>query len=367
MYCKICNYIAKSNCNYKIHLKTKKHNTLSEYYKSESLNNVNSINSINDENNMKTKPSKKIKTYNFVCQDCNSSYLYKRNLTRHQKLCNTNNIDNNTKYELEIQNLKNQLEIQKLKHELEMVKNNLNITTNNNNLNLNVNTVNNNIKVSKLQFLNLNFSNVIDIHTFTNNYKDKYGLTNDQTQTLLENYQNDGINSCISSLVYYLKKSAIKQYKELKGHDVAMNDVILPFILSDKSLREHFEKSVKGNWNKTTMVDNIKRIVSITNDQVFEHHKQHMMFNSSQRKRIINGILKESAYSILTHITNPDFYKVKNTNGDNDDEKNKDNLPIDSTPIQTNNIKYTIVVSDDEDDSSDDDCDYDYDSLSEDD
>jgi hypothetical protein len=294
----------------------------------------------------------------FACDKCNLQYTHKSSLSRHIKKCGIT-VNNEIKYEFEIQHLKNQLEIQQLKHELEITKNNLNVTTNNNNnLNLNVNTVNNNIKVSKLQYLNLNFSNVIDIHTFTNNYKDKYGLSNDQTQVLLENYQNDGINSCISSLVYYLKKSAIKQYKELKGHDIAMNDVILPFILSDKSLREHFEKSVKGNWNKTTMIDNIKRIVSITNDQVFEHHKQHMMFNSSQRKRIINGILKESAYSILTHIKNPDFYKIKNAEVGNDDEKNKSDLPIENKPIETSSINYAIVV-DDEESSSDDDCDYD--------
>ena len=199
----------------------------------------------------------------------------------------------------------------------------------NNNCNNNTNTIiNNNIKISKIQFLNLNFSNVIDINTFIDNYKDNFGLTNNQSKTLLESYQNGGVNSCINSLVYYLKKSAIKQYKELKGADLEMDNVILPFVLSDKCLRDHFEKSINGDWDKTTMMDNIKKILTITNDQVFKHHNEHMLFNASQKKKIINGILKASAYSLLSQITIPEFYKIKSIEDieeeeyENDDENN---------------------------------------------
>ncbi len=110
----------------------------------------------------------------------------------------------------------------------------------NNQTNCNNTVINNNIKLSNLDFLNSNFSNVIDIKTFTENYKNKFGLTKEQSLTLLENYQQDGINTCISSIVYYLKKSAIEQYKELKGLEIQLENVILPFILSDKCLRDHF-------------------------------------------------------------------------------------------------------------------------------
>jgi hypothetical protein len=88
-----------------------------------------------------------------------------------------------------------------------------------------------------------------------------------------------------------------------------MENIILPFLLSDKSLREHFEKSVNGKWDKTTMCDNIKRLVTITNDQVYKHHNQFMDINGPQRKRIINGILKASCYSVLSHISDPYMYK----------------------------------------------------------
>ena len=124
------------------------------------------------------------------------------------------------------------------------------------------------------------------------NYKNKFGLTNEQALTLLENYQNDGINGCISTLVYYLKQSAIKQYKELKGKEIGIDDIILPFVLSDKSLREHFEKSTDNTWDKTTAIDNIKKIVTITNDQVFKHHNKYLSLNGPQRKRLINDIKK---------------------------------------------------------------------------
>jgi hypothetical protein len=307
--CTICNYFTNTLHNLKIHNKTKKH-----------------INVINKNNNK------------LICSNCNKQYNHKSSLSRHKSICNNKN--NKFSYEYEIERLKKdyeyQLEIERLKNELSKKDLEKRLETNNlekkleikelenkhlqiqskNQINNVVNTTNNTInvvKISKVQYLNLHFGNVIDIHTFIDNYRNKYGLNNDQTKTLLENYQNDGINGCINALVYYLKKSAIQQYKELKGEELGFDNVILPFLLSDKSLREHFEKSINGNWDKTTMIDNIKKIVSITNDQIFKHHNQFMDFNGPQRKRIINGILKASAFSVLTDITIPDFYKLGNT------------------------------------------------------
>ena len=161
-------------------------------------------------------------------------------------------------------------------------------------------------------------------------------MSESDSKILLENYQTDGINSCISSLIYYLKKSAIQQYKEIKGKDIEMNNIILPFILSDKSLREHFEKTINGSWDKTTMIDSIKRIITITNDQIFKHHNQFMDLNGSQKKRVINGILKASAYSILSQITIPEFYKIKV------DEKAIDNVL--SNHIKNNDKQFECTV-----------------------
>jgi hypothetical protein len=246
------------------------------------------------------------------------------------------------KFDTEIskKDLERQIELKELenKHLQLQVNHNSGITNQTNNT-MN-NYINTKVKISKIQYLNLNFGNVIDINTFIDNYKNKYGLTNDQALTLLENYQNDGINSCISSLVHYLKKSAIQQYKDLQGREISMNDIILPFLLSDKSLREHFEKSINGKWDKTTMVENIKKIITITNDMVYKHHNKYIDLNGNQKKRLINGVLKASGYSSLSQISSPNLYKL---------EKSEDTKEIKGTPSnQTNNLVQPNTEEDDE-------------------
>lgn len=360
--CKLCNFHTSTNNNLKIHYNTKKHINLATKYankyidvinnelyekKTSNSNSPKDISQLSEQYDKHEKVEKVEKvdkgdkvengdkpdnTENyFICQQCNKEFEYKRNLMRHVKSCNNKLheiemelIKQDFQHQLEIQELKNKLTKKELEKrlkikEIEKKSLELYLTNNinhNNIINTTINNVNNvnNIKISKVQFLNVNFGNVIDINTFIDNYKDRYGLTNDQTKTLLESYKNDGVNGCVNSLIYYLKKSAIEQYKEVKGEDVKMEDVILPFLLSDKSLREHFEKSINGNWDKTTMLDNMKKIVSITNDQVFKHHKQHINFNAPQKKRIINGLLKGSSYSLLSQIKNPEFYKLTSNN-----------------------------------------------------
>jgi hypothetical protein len=180
------------------------------------------------------------------------------------------------------------------------------------------------------------------MNTFLTNYSESYGLTSDQTKTLLENSENDGVTACISGIIHYLKKSAVKQYKDINGEDIAMENIILPFLLSDRCVRDHFEKSSDNKWDKTTMIDNINKIVSITNNQVYKHHNKYMNFNSKQKKRIINGLLKQSGYNMVSKISNQDFYKNK----------------LEKTPITSesslNPEENTIVPQDEEDDSEDD-------------
>ena len=289
--CNLCDYITSSNNSMQKHYNSKKHLNL-EYSK-------------NNKNNNK-------------CEFCNKEFMTFNNYNKHVKVCKSSNVVDKCKIlelEDEITKLKKeheyQLEIEKLKKDLEISKKEiekqnlqLQINTNSNNT-----TIINNINISKIEYLNNNFSNVIDMETFIENYRNKYGLTVDQTRTLLENSQTDGINGCINSLFYYLKKSAMQQYKDMNGQDIEMHNIILPFILSDKYIRDHYEKSISGKWDKTTMIDNLKRIVSITNDQIYKHHNQFMGFNGPQRKRIINGILKASGFSNLDNITIKDFYK----------------------------------------------------------
>jgi hypothetical protein len=321
-YCKDCDYFTTSNKNLKNHFKSQKH-----------LKN----------------------TKQFNCVHCNKQYKYQNSLNKHVLIClknhnindsndsndinNSNNINDDLKLnycKLEIEKLKKENELQKKENEIQKIKHKKDLEIKllkakykstmelnkqtikhlqiNNQTNCNNTIINNTIKISNIDFLNSNFSNVIDIYTFTENYKNKFGLTKEQSFILLENYKNTGINSCIASIVYYLKKSAIEQYKELKGVDVKIENVILPFILSDKCLRDHFEKSNTGLWDKTTMIDNIRKIITITNDQIYKHHNELMFLHDSQKKRVVNGVLKASGYSRLAEITIPELYKSHTDN-----------------------------------------------------
>jgi hypothetical protein len=383
-FCEICNYLTSSHCNLKKHNATQKHINLvkqkhryifhkpSDNNDSEQIIASNQQVDINMEENAiienksininckKRNYSNQDNQKLYFCLNCCKEYEYKNSYNRHLKTCKLqkyhqnlaqeiNQLKKEHEYKLEIEKLKNEISKKDYEKELE-IKNIENkhlqlqvhvhdsnplVKNTNNTNNIVNNTVINNVKISKVQFLNLNFSNVIDINTFIDNYKNKFGLNNQQTLTLLENYQSDGINSCITTLVHYLKKSAIQQYKELKGKDISIEDIILPFLLSDKSLREHFEKTTNGKWDKTTMVENIKRIISITNNQVFTHHNTFLNFNASQRKRIINGVLKASGFSVLSQISIPDFYKT-DTN----------NTPINNSNILLESSKEVLSIQD---------------------
>jgi hypothetical protein len=253
----------------------------------------------------------------FICNYCDKKYTSHIYFSKHEAQCELIHTDNieiiKMKYKYE-----HQIALQKLKcKELELIIANNNKVINNQNINTvnnnNINQQNNNINLSKIQNLNLNFGDVLDINTFIENYKNEYGLTNKQTETLLDNYKNGGINSCISSLVYYLKESAIQQYKEIKGKEIAMVDVIFPFILSDKCIRDHFEKNESG-WDKTIMIDNIRKIVGITDDHVYKHHNTYLQLNDQHKKKLINGVLKSSDYSKLNLLSKPNLYKITEAN-----------------------------------------------------
>ena len=303
--CKSCNYSTNKLSNYKKHLITNKHLILHNIYKS----NI---------------------SQSFICNKCNTKYKYNSGLLRHQKIC-TNKV---ISMELEIKKLRDEIlkkDNELLKKDNELLKNSIEIKSvvNNSNNTIQNNIVNNNVKnISKIENLNINFGDVIDINTFIENYKNQYGLTNKQTEVLLINYKENGINSCISSLVYYLKESAIQQYKELKGKEITMANIILPFILSDKYLRDHFEKTINGNWDKTTVIDNIKRIVGITDDHVFKHQKTYMHLSDPQKKKLVNGLLKASGYSKLALISDPNLYKNENNSSDENNENNENNENI---------------------------------------
>ena len=193
--CELCNYITPIHYNLKIHMQSKKH--------------------IIKQNNtpfftpqlttISIQP--KININGVFCQNCNKPYPSKSSFYRHVKICkNTEQITHSVEIEqlkkdhehkLEIERIKNESlrKIEKIKYENELKIKDLENKTLQQYQSQTPNVVNNNtiinntINISKIDFLNLNFGNVIDIKTFIENYNNDYGLTNEQTQILLENYE----------------------------------------------------------------------------------------------------------------------------------------------------------------------------------
>jgi len=145
--------------------------------------------------------------------------------------------------------------------------------------------------INKKDTLNMQFGNVIDIETFTNNYKNGYGLTFDESKILLENCQMSGIKSCAPNLSCFLKRSYTRQYRAIYGRDPEPEEIILPFILNDSGVRRHFEKTIEG-WLSTTSIDNIQKFIVISNDQVFNAHQQFIPISAYEKITISNAILR---------------------------------------------------------------------------
>ena len=90
-------------------------------------------------------------------------------------------------------------------------------------------------------------------------------------------------------------------------------------------MRYHFEKSKDDKWDKTTSRDNIKNLVSITDQQVFKHQNQSLCLSSYEKKRIANGVLKESCFNLLSNLSNPEYYKSNGTEIENETENETEN------------------------------------------
>ena len=348
-YCNICNYYTTESNKIKIHYNSQKH-----------IKNTNSINNSNTNNDL-------------ICSICKKEYKYLTSLKNHQLKCNQienssllndkiNEVKKDFKYKLEIEKLKlkneqlkneyeQKLEIEILRSEYELKLKNQEcetlkqITTTNSNNNITNNITN--IHISKLDFLNTNFCNVLNIDDFIENYKNKYSLTKEETQILLDNSSMGGLNNCITTLACYLQRIAHKMYTDLKESNLTVKEAIMPILLVDGSARSHYEKN-DTKWIRTQSMDKIKAIYNITNDQIFNHHKTHLLYNGYQRKKIQNGILKMCDYARLNDLKN-DFYKKQTitnqdsssnnqeiTNNDNNNQENDNNNNLASNNQEIN-------------------------------
>jgi hypothetical protein len=323
-----------------------------------------------------------------ICSICKKEYKFFNGLKKHQLKCNNetnslfndkiiNEVKKDYEYKLEIEKLKlkneqlkneyeQKLEIERLKSELKYKNQEcetLKITNTNSNNNITNNNITN-INISKLDFLNTNFCNVLNIDDFIENYKNKYCLTKEETQILLENSSMGGLDNCITTLAYYLQRIAHKMYTDLKQSNLTVKEAIMPILLVDGSARSHYEKN-ETKWIRTPSMDKLKAIYNITNDQIFKHHNKHLLYNGYQRKKIQNGILKMCDYARLNDLTN-DFYKKKQTITNQDSSSNNKeitNTDNTNTNINTNNNTNNNLASneDEETDTDYDEDDYDTD------
>jgi hypothetical protein len=155
---------------------------------------------------------------------------------------------------------------------------------------------------------------MIDIDTFISNYKDnkKYHLTKDESQVLLENSQHLGIEGYSSGLFTCIKKKYCKQLQDLDlvGDDKKYYEISLPFITTDTRCRTHYELTKNDGWKLSPSNDKIKSIVSISDQQIYNHMNRFICYSAKRGKNtVINVFLRKSYYdtseSGLTLIDTP--------------------------------------------------------------
>lgn len=270
-YCHICDYTTDNKYSYNAHNKTKKH-----------YQNVFNLENKNTEHKI------------YTCQYCNLEIKHQSSFSRHTKNCK-NKQNNIHIIKEELQNIKHKIELQECKNELLELK--IKFLEKQKNTPQTVNITNNiiNNNISKLENLNLNFSKVLDIHNFIKNYDDpKYSLTKEEAQAVYDVCQNGDINTLISSFIYCVKKSMHKQYLDIFNINLPHENVILPYVAGDTSFRYHFEKDDNTKWNKTTSRNNVGKIITLTQKQIQTHNNQPVFLQPYQKKRIANGMIKDS-------------------------------------------------------------------------
>ena len=325
--CHSCDYQTDIKYNYERHKNSSKHKKLSEILNS----NKNEKTNYNAQNfNETTKVNKTTKAIKAIksnekpknreeskdtreCQDCGKVFKHYSSYHRHRKYrCDTKEEEKDDllklKHQLELlqQRIEYQDTISNLERQNVELEKNLTIQSyqekldyleksQNHSKNLTQNTVNisNPSIVTKQNTLNVHFGEMIDLDTFIENYKTKYPLTYDETKVLLENYHHSGIKSYGAGLFSLLKKNCSKQLSELIGEDI--ETPILPFVLSDSGLRKHLEKTPEG-WIPASTRDKIKKLVVISNDQIYKYHNDMIPLSAYEKELITNSILRKSDY-----------------------------------------------------------------------
>ena len=205
-----------------------------------------------------------------------------------------------------------------------------------------INIMNYNGKLhSKKDKLNLYFNNTIDFDTFIEKYKQdsRYQLTYDETKVLLENAEHLGINSYGHGLYTYLKKKCL-QMNELPNN--TPDELIMPFVNTDSNLRSHYEMT-KDGWSRITSDDKIKKLVVISNDHIYTHHKKFIPLTSRQKQSVTNILLRKSDFKLAELNFIEKIKQIKNMDAIGELE----NINIKENQNGNNYLTYEEVNSED--------------------
>jgi hypothetical protein len=313
--CKPCFYKTKSKFNFDRHILTEKHKKLVDEYTTNILEIKNCVD-CGKKFRHSSSYYRHLKTCNGIKSN-SSGYLTEYSteyLTDQHELLELMHENEKLKLEMKYQSQLAQKDVEKLKLELEMQEALININqqkktsvpdmscqTNTNNYQdiININGDNNTL-LTKKDTMNFYFGQTIDIDTFIKNFETKYPLTQEETRTLAENYQHSGIKSYGPGLLCYLKKNYKRQIKDITGQEPD-DDVVMPFLSSDGTLRTHLEKASEG-WKIVKDITKIDRIIIVSNDYIYNYHTTHLPIGSKERKIVSNSMLRNSTYDNAKEI-----------------------------------------------------------------
>lgn len=292
--CYICKYTATTKANLNRHYKTLKHK-----------NNL----KLHEESNSK------------ICSECGSYFKHASNYYRHIKVCNE---DKSPPERPKIIKEESYIPTINLGEAIQgngqqIVANVINIVNSNINSN-NVNNVNNTMaKIDNLNNL-YNIHNMIDMDTFIRNYKSNpnYQLTEQESYDVLETYLEIGHKNLGYKLSHYLKDKCRQQLKDKTDLSIQLENTVLPLLSSDCSTRTHFERQI-NSWRLVTDISNIKKLIVITSDQVYQHHNKYINLSGSEMKTVANTILKDNQYTKA--IANSHSYKPITSSDNTMDKK----------------------------------------------
>lgn len=306
--CETCGYQGKSLYYLNRHKRSDRHKKMIKCQgdQSQSESNYN-LSDHSNKNGLRLKSE-------WTCEKCLKVYTHQSSYSRHMRECQEG-MKSKYEYELEIERMKGVIEKKEMENKQleltkELEKKDLEIKFLSKIKNQNTIEFNNddNKKMTKQEYLDTYHSNVIDIETFTKNFKNEFGLSSEDSLTLFENYESMGISACAQGLNYFLNKSCQAQFKEIFGRDPKPGEVILPFTLSDSGMRKHMEKT-KDGWKESISLENIERIIVITNDHVYRNHNKVMIIEPHERIKISNAILRKNEFNKLLQ-NNPDCKSI---------------------------------------------------------